>query len=247
MRYNLSGVIASDDDVEIYRWYGYQAVCPADIRAAVSGTPQNEEFVLEINSGGGDVFAGYEMYSVIRGAKCKTRAEVQSIAGSAASIVLAAVDEATASPVGQVMIHLPSTRTDGNLIEHEQSVQMLEACTESIINAYAVKCGSKTTRANLRRMMERETFLTAQDAKQIGLIDDIICYADDEPTGAGGGRVMNALGLPDIGKLRAAYNARKIEPPEPAADPAEMQAAETRRRAVEIENAAMEIMQTLYL
>lgn len=202
MRYNLKGTICADEDAPIYRWFGLAAACPADIRQALADNPAGEEFVLEINSGGGSVYAGFEMYSLLRGAKVPTRAEVQSLAGSAASVVLAAVDTAAASPVGQVMIHLPSTITEGNQIVHRESVQMLEAVTGSIIAAYEAKCKGKTSRDALRRMMDRETFLTAREALDAGLVDEIL----GETGQANPVNVWNAAGgAPDIEKLRAAY------------------------------------------
>ncbi len=200
MRFSLNGMISSDDDARVWKFFGWQAVCPADIRQALADNPEGEDFVLEINSGGGSVYAGFEMYTLLRSAKCTTRAEVQSLAASAASVVLAGVDVAAASPVGQVMIHPPSTLTEGNQIVHKESVQMLEAVTGSIIAAYEKKCRGKTSRDALRRMMDKETFLTAQEALGAGLIDEIM----GEP--ASPANVFNAArGMPDIEKLRAAY------------------------------------------
>lgn len=201
MRYSLNGVIASNEDAPIWRWCGYQAVSPSDIRQALRDNPADEEFVLEINSGGGSVYAGFEMYSLLRGASVPTRAEVQSLAGSAASVVMAGADTAAASPVGQVMIHLPRTVTDGNQTDHRESVQMLEAVTSSILAAYEGKCRGKTSRDALRRMMDRETFLTAKEALDAGLLDEIIGEGGEGPM-----NVFNAAGgLPDLEKLRAAY------------------------------------------
>ena len=146
MRYSLNGHIVADSDAPILRWWGIPAACPADIRSALAENPADEEFVLEINSGGGSVFAGFEMYSLLRNASRQgvhTRAEVQSLAGSAASVVMAGADTAACSPVGQVMIHLPSTVTEGNQGVHRESVQMLESITESIIAAYESKVGGR--------------------------------------------------------------------------------------------------------
>ncbi len=240
MRYNLKGTICADEDAPIYRWFGLAAACPADIRQALADNPAGEEFVLEINSGGGSVYAGFEMYSLLRGAKVPTRAEVQSLAGSAASVVLAAVDTAAASPVGQVMIHLPSTYTEGNQIVHRESVQMLEAVTGSIIAAYEAKCKGKTSRDALRRMMDRETFLTAQEALDAGLIDEIIGAEDGAP--ANPMNVFNAAGgMPDIEKLRAAYREAHQSGGDPQAgkpdDDAET--AQARARAIALAEADM--------
>lgn len=241
MRYNLKGTICADEDAPVYKYFGLAAVSPADIRQALADNPAGEEFVLEINSGGGSVYAGFEMYSILRGAKVPTRAEVQSLAGSAASVVLAAVDTAAASPVGQVMIHLPSTYTEGNQIVHRESVQMLEAVTGSIIAAYEAKCRGKTSRDALRRMMDRETFLTAQEAMDAGLIDEII--GADEGAAASPLDVFNAAGgAPDIEQLRAAYRAANPPggnpPPAPTPDDGEAQA---RARAIALAEAEMDM------
>lgn len=242
MRYNLKGTICADEDAPVYKYFGLAAVSPADIRQALADNPDGEEFVLEINSGGGSVYAGFEMYSILRGAKVSTRAEVQSLAGSAASVVLAAADTAAASPVGQVMIHLPSTYTEGNQIVHRESVQMLEAVTGSIIAAYEAKCRGKTSRDALRRMMDRETFLTAQEAMDAGLIDEII--GADEGAAASPLDVFNAAGgAPDIEQLRAAYRAANPPggnpPPAPEPDDGEAQA---RARAIALAEAEMDMI-----
>lgn len=212
MRYTLKGTICADEDAPIYRWFGLPAACPQDIRQALADNPAGEELVLEINSGGGSVYAGFEMYSVLHSANVPTRVEVQSLAGSAASVVMAAADTVAASPVGQVMIHLPRTWTEGNQIAHRESVQMLEAVTASIIAAYEAKCKGKTTRDALRRMMDRETFLTAQEALDAGLVDEII-GADEGGAPADPMNVWNAVGgAPDIEKLRAAYREAQGNP-----------------------------------
>lgn len=230
MRYSLNGMISSDDDAPIWRWCGWQAVSPSDIRQALADNPDGEEFVLEINSGGGSVYAGFEMYSLLRAAKISTRAEVQSLAGSAASVVLAGVDVAACSPVGQVMIHLPSTYTEGNQVAHRESVQMLEAVTGSIIAAYDAKCKGKTTRDALRRMMDRETFLTAREALDAGLIDEII---GETTIPANPLNVFNAAcGTPDLDQMRAAYREAHQPPPDtPSA------AAKSRARAIALAQA----------
>ena len=211
MRFSLNGIISSDEDARVWKFFGWRAVCPADIRAALSGNT-DDEFVVEINSGGGSVYAGFEMYSLLRGASVKTRAEVQSLAGSAASVVLMGADVAACSPVAQVMIHLPSTATQGNQIVHGQSVQMLNAVTASIIAGYESKCQGKTSPEALRKLMDKETFLTAQQALDMGLIDEII----GEGQSINPMNVMNASGgLPDIEKLRAAYLEQHQPEPEP--------------------------------
>ena len=177
MRVTLNGIVAADDDVEIYQWFGFAAFSPKAVRDAVAATPEGEDLVLEINSGGGSVFAGSEIYSVLRSSGIHTVAEVQSLAASAASYMCLACDEVQISPVAQMMIHLPSTRTSGDRGDHLRSVQMLDSTREAILNAYELKAGGKADRAEFRRMMSNETWLTAQEAVDCGLADGIIGLA----------------------------------------------------------------------
>ena len=234
MRFSLNGIISSDEDAPIWKFFGWRAVCPADIRAALAGN-QDDEFILEINSGGGSVFAGFEMYSLLRGTSVKTRAEVQSIAGSAASVVLMGADVAACFPVAQVLIHLPSTTTQGNQIAHGQSVQMLNAVTASIIAGYESKCHGKTSPEALRKLMDKETFLTAQQALDMGLIDEIIGEQAVNPM-----NVMNASGgLPDIEKLRAAYLEQHQPQPKSKSEPEPEPENARRKRILAIAEATL--------
>lgn len=214
MRVTLNGIVCSDDDREVYEWWGYRAFSPAQIRQAIQENPVGEELVFEINSGGGSVFAGNEMYSVLRSAEgVRTRAEIQSMAASAASYLALGCDQVLISPVAQMMIHLPSTVTMGDNSEHERSLQMLNSTREAILNAYEIKVKGKTDRAALRQMMEQTTWMTAQDALSAGLVDGILFTEEGELLPQ---NVMNAVGdgiralgesggMPDIVKMRAEY------------------------------------------
>lgn len=242
MRYSLNGRIVADDDAPVLRWWGLSAVCPADIRQAIAENPADEEFTLEINSPGGSVFAGFEMYSVLRRASrdgVRIRAEVQSLAGSAASVAMVGADTVACSPVAQVMIHLPLTVTEGNQNVHRESVQMLESITESIIAGYERKVGNKTSPAALRRLMDRETFLSARAALDAGLIDEIIGEEQPgEPLNLN--NIYNACGaVPDMDKLRAAYIAAQSQSQEPEPQSPVSNLNTARKRAIAIAEAEL--------
>lgn len=217
MRVTCNGYVVPDDDAWIYRYFGYQVICPADIRQAIQDNPEGEELILEINSGGGSVFDGFEMYSVLRGANIPTRAEIQSLAASAASTIALGCDQVWISPVGQMMIHLPSTITEGDRVAHKESIKILDGITQSILNGYELKVKGKRSREELARMMASSTWMPAQEALDAGLVDGIL-YLDEEEailprniTNAAGGAlraVAGFSGLPDAAMLRAEYQRR---------------------------------------
>lgn len=215
MRKQLNGYVVGDQDLWLYDFFEVPAFSPQTVRDAIAENPDGEDLVLEINSGGGSVFAGFEMYSVLRNADVPTVAEVQSLAASAASVVMLGCQRVTASPVAQVMIHLPLTATDGDRYAHQASIGVLDSITESILNAYVMKCAPLASRVELKSLMRTSTWLTAPEAKGLGLVDSILGEEEIDPAAilncAGGVchgiRAMSASQMPDAGSLRAKYEA----------------------------------------
>lgn len=223
MRVKLSGTVMSSSMARIYQYFGFDACCARDVTDAMdafAAEPDEEGLIFEVNSPGGSMFCGLEMWTALMDAarvRClAVTAEIQSIAASAASIFCAGCDTVRISPVAQIMVHLPATDTEGDEVEHGRSLQMLQAGLESILNAYEAKCGGKTSRAELETLCRSQTFITAQRAVDIGLADEIIRYdSDDEAdpmsmvasVGAGIRCLAGMGGLPDYETLRARYNA----------------------------------------
>lgn len=194
MRVQLNGEVIPSEYQWLYDWFGISAFSPAVVRQAVEANPAGEDLELEINSGGGSVFAGFEIYSILRAAKCNTVAMVQSLAASAASTVMVGCRRVLLSPVAQVMIHLPATRTEGNQRDHQESLQMLDSITQSILNGYQLRCGNKASRERLEDLMNAETWLPAQDAIELGLADAIMVDGEDADASVLPLSVVNAVG-----------------------------------------------------
>ena len=222
MRTQLNGYIVADEDVRIYRFFGYSVCSPGDIRKAVAENPPGETLTVEVNSCGGNMFAGFEMYSVLLGAECDTEAEVQSLAASAASTAMLGCRRVKATPVAQVMIHNPAVIADGNQYDHRKTADELAGFAQSILNAYELKCRGKRTRAELEAMMDSETWFPAQEAVEAGLVDEVVGGAGLLPSqvvnAVGGGlRVLSgAGGLPSAAELRARKEAMDGAVPKPA-------------------------------
>lgn len=205
--------MVADDDLWVYDWFGISAFSPHVVREAIRDNV-DDELVVEVNSGGGSVFAGFEIFSLLRGAECRTVAVVQSLAASAASTIISGCDTVQVSPVAQIMLHLPAIVTEGNRKDHRDSIKLLDSITESILNGYESKCRGKATRDKLAQLMRAETWIPAQDAVEMGLADEIL-YQDDT-TSIIPGNIVNAVGSsirglingatqPSAAELRARY------------------------------------------
>lgn len=203
MRIQINGPIVMDSDKWLYDWFGEASTAPADVRAALEGLGEGEELTLEINSGGGVCYAGFEIYSLLRQSGRRCVAEVQSLAASAASTILQGCAVRRISPVAQVMIHNPVVAAQGGAAELCSAMQMLEATKESILNAYELRCGARCSRDELSRLMDEERWMSAQEAVERGLADEIMVQEGEAaPAWAA---VTNAMAGVSTAALMARY------------------------------------------
>lgn len=229
MRVRISGRIMNDDYARLYRSFGYQNVCsPRDIRMALEQPEDEEGLIFEVNSGGGSVYDGYEMYTVLKNSARKTTVEIQSIAASAASVLAMGADRVLISPVASLMIHRASTAAEGNEEDLSRKAQMLRTVDQGILNAYEAKCQGKTSREALEEMMGNETFMTASEALERGFADGILWESEDPDAKLTSSAVAMAGGiqavmepLPPIEEIRNRAEAQKKREGKPTDKPKE--------------------------
>lgn len=168
MEIEIRGTIVPNDYAEVYEWLGMECTTPSMIKI----DDEKEDLTVNINSGGGDVFSGSEIYTKLKNHKGKVTTVVTGLAASMASVIAMAGDVVKMSPTSQMMIHNVSTFTvgDKNTMNHEAEV--LSGCDKTIANAYRLKTGM--TEDELLALMNDETWLTAQGAKEKGFIDEIL-------------------------------------------------------------------------
>ena len=172
---NIQGDIIPNDDKWIYDWFHMDATSPADVRAVLDTKPDGELLTVQINSGGGSVFAGQEIYSLLRG-RDDVEIEVQSMAGSAASVI-AMANKAYMSPLAMIMIHNVSmVGASGDHHDMKKNAEILQRMDEALASAYVEKTGR--SEEEILKLMDRETWITANQAVEMGFVDGI---KDDVP------------------------------------------------------------------
>ncbi|WP_181899293.1 head maturation protease, ClpP-related [Lachnotalea glycerini] len=167
---DIKGAIVSNDDKWIYDWLGYDAVCPKDVINFIRGL-DGEELIIEINSGGGDVFAASEMYAAIINYKGKVITKCVGLAGSAASVLLTASENEIA-PTSMVMIHNTQGGARGDYHVLDKGSQILKQANKTIMAAYKIK--SHLSESELIELMDKESWLTAEEAVNNGFCDRIM-------------------------------------------------------------------------
>lgn len=129
-----------------------------------------KSITVRINSVGGDLFGGLAIYNLLRGHGGKVTSIVEGLAASAASIV-AMAGHTVMGRGAMMMIHNPLTLTVGDAETHRQQADVLDKARESVLAIYQAKTGKKA--GELRKMLDAETWLTAEEAKREGFADEI--------------------------------------------------------------------------
>lgn len=179
-RIDIRGMIYGNDWKEVLDWYGIENTVPADVQKVLNMSADGDDIDVYINSGGGEIFAGSEIYTIIREAAESGRYNVNiyitGMAASAASVVAMAGHSAM-SPTAQLMVHCVSTCACGNHNDMAHVAEELQTADEALCQAYVDKSGM--TKEEALAMMEHETWLTAEQAKEKGLIDEIMFQQDE--------------------------------------------------------------------
>ena len=96
---------------------------------------------------------------------------IVGLAASAASII-AMAGESEMTPTGMMMIHNVQTEADGDYRQMEHTAGILRDANHAIISAYIAKTGRPE--AEIAAMMDAETWITAERAVELGLVDRVM-------------------------------------------------------------------------
>lgn len=175
MKLEVKGAIISNDDKWIYDWLDMDSTAPKDIVDSLPTTNENLDII--INSGGGDVYAGSEIYTALKEYPGKVNIKIVGIAASAASVI-AMAGHVTISPTAQIMIHNVSSFAAGDNRTMQHEADVLKGFNESIASAYVDKTNQPLD--DILELMNKETWLTAQQAVELGFADEVM-FSENVP------------------------------------------------------------------
>lgn len=172
-KFEIKGDIIPNDWKEVYDYYSYESTCPNDVKKILEQA-DGRVTVDILTSYGGNIFAGSDIYTLLR-SYGQVYIRVFSIAASATSII-AMAGESEISPTAMLMAHLVSGGAEGNYHKMDQESDVLKQASRALANAYMAKSGMSETEA--MDLMEKESWLTAQQAVEFKLIDRVMFSQD---------------------------------------------------------------------
>ncbi|MGG5316399.1 head maturation protease, ClpP-related [Enterococcus sp. AZ072] len=128
---------------------------------------------LHVNSPGGSVFEGIAIGNMLKQHKAQVIAHVDALAASIASVIVASCDKVVMPENTMLMIHNPWSFVVGNSKDLRKQADDLDKIAESSVITYLAKGGEKLNEEKIKQIMDEETWLSATDAYEIGLCDEV--------------------------------------------------------------------------
>ena len=175
-RIDIRGCLIPNDYKWYYDWFEEDSTCPRDVQKVLDILQPEDEVEVYINSPGGVIDVGSEIYTLLRSYK-NVRIYITGEACSAASVVAMAA-YCIMSPTALLMVHCVSSGARGNHSVLEHMAEVLRTADRALCTAYMDKTGM--SEEEVLEMMEHETWLTAAQAKERGLIDEIMFEEKEE-------------------------------------------------------------------
>ena len=133
-----------------------------------------KDLKLRVNSPGGDVFAAQAIYNQLKSYTGNITACIDGMAASAATIITCAADKVVMPSNGIFMIHNPMCIVVDymDVPKLKKMTDRLTAVKQTIVNVYMKKC-KNVAEAKLNRLMDAETWMSADEALAYGFVDEV--------------------------------------------------------------------------
>lgn len=183
MDIDLRGELWDNDSADVLRWWGWRdIVAPMDIAAALEKAG-GEDVTILVNSPGGDMTVGGEIRSMLRRYAGKTTALIQGYAASAATLAISACTTIQSEAGALLCYHNPMTVAQGDHREMKRAGEGLKNARDAILEMYTARPGT-ASREELIKLMDKDIWINPTQAKEYGLIDEIVGLSDESGDGA---------------------------------------------------------------
>ncbi|QHJ79157.1 MAG: hypothetical protein [Caudoviricetes sp.] len=133
---------------------------------------KSDTVTVRINSGGGSVFTATAFHSLLVSSGKTINVVIDGLAASAATIIACAGTKVTMPVNALYMIHNPLVVLFGNAKEMREKADVLDKVRDTIVATYQQK--TDLSAEKIIEMMDAETWLSAEEALELGFVDEIM-------------------------------------------------------------------------
>jgi ATP-dependent Clp protease, protease subunit len=140
-----------------------------------------KEISLYINSPGGVVTSGLSIYDTMQFIRCPVTTLCTGQAASMGSLLLTAGEKGQrfALPNARIMVHQPSGGFQGQVTDILIHAKEVESLKKRLNEIYVHHTGNEYDK--IHNALERDNFMTAEMAKEFGIVDQVLTKRTDEP------------------------------------------------------------------
>jgi ATP-dependent Clp protease protease subunit len=154
-----------------YSWWGDE-ITPAKFKADLLNIGRGGPVTVRIHSGGGEVWAASAIRAMLVDYPGRVTTRIDGLCASAATYIAMAGDRILMQDTAFFMIHDPACMLYGTVEDLKETIEFLKVIKQGIVESYQGKTGIDAEK--LAKMMTDETWMTAQDAKNLGFVDEVV-------------------------------------------------------------------------
>lgn len=148
----------------------------AELLSLDASNTSHEPIHVYINSPGGSVTAGMAIYDTMKTIKSPVYTYCIGLAASMGAFLLSSGDKRFCAPEAEVMIHQPLGGAKGQAADIEITAKHILKTREKLNRIMAQNTGKPLE--EVEKATDRDNWLTAQEALDFGLIDEILPYKE---------------------------------------------------------------------
>jgi ATP-dependent Clp protease protease subunit len=159
-------------DISDSTWWGDE-VTPKQFKEDLDALGDVKEIDVYINSGGGDVFAGQAIYTMLKRHEATITVHIDGLAASIASVIAMAGDKILIPKGSMMMVHNGLIGLCGYFQETKlrKYADEIKKITDSVVVPAYERTGQ--TVEKIHELMDAETWMSAEDAVRDGFADEI--------------------------------------------------------------------------
>jgi len=161
----------SEVHIDIMEDIGMFGVTAKQFKNDLKRYAEKEDLHVHINSDGGDVIQGNEIFNILMDHPGEVRVTIGAMAASIASVIAMAGDRISIAKNGFMMIHNPWSIAVGDAEEFENTASVLKKMKSGIIDAYRRHSGLSVE--EISDLMDKETYMDSEEAMANGFVQSI--------------------------------------------------------------------------
>ena len=169
--YSINALAGDEPEIYVYSVIGWPFTDEEGLVRSMAGI-KDKHILARINSPGGDVYAGMAIFNAFANHPGGVTVRIEGVAASIASVIAMGGKKVEAYPNTMVMVHNAWILAAGDHNAMREIADFTEKVSGQMLDIYTGK--TKIGKKEIKKMMDDETYMTAQEASDKGFIDTIL-------------------------------------------------------------------------